>query len=523
MRLIMWILLSLSLVCCSASNQQDTQLMPTTLQKTPSAESVPNDSGLGEFFAASDVGNPKVVGATEYDANSQEFSLSAGGINMWGKRDEMQFVYKQLQGDFILRAQIKFIGQGTDPHRKLGWIVRRSLNAESAQVSAVVHGDGLTSLQFRNTDSADTEQIESTESSPNVIQLERRGNIYIMSTAKLGQPFTQVSIEQPNLGDKPYIGLFLCAHNPDVRERAVFSNVRIIRPVDPNYQPYRDYIGSNLEIMDVGSGQRKVIYRSDDSIQAPNWTWDASKLIFNTKGKLFNYDLASTRVSELNTGFADNNNNDHVLSWDAKNIAISHHNAQDNNHSTIYILPLQGSEQPKQVTQYGAGHSFLHGFSPDDQTLIFTGQRDKQWNIFKVDIASGEETQLTFETNLNDGSEYAPDGDTIYFNSTRSGNMQIWRMEADGSEPRQITFDHFNNWFPHISPDGKQMIMLSYLPEVPAAEHPFYKQVYLRIVPLDFSAPPKIIAYVYGGQGTINVPSWSPDSKTVAFVSNTQL
>jgi TolB protein len=172
MRLIMWILLSLSLVCCSASNQQDTQLMPTTLQKTPSAESVPNDSGVGEFFAASDVGNPKVVGATEYDANSQEFSLSAGGINMWGKRDEMQFVYKQLQGDFILRAQIKFIGQGTDPHRKLGWIVRRSLNAESAQVSAVVHGDGLTSLQFRNTDSADTEQIESTESSPNVIQLE---------------------------------------------------------------------------------------------------------------------------------------------------------------------------------------------------------------------------------------------------------------------------------------------------------------------------------------------------------------
>lgn len=523
MRLSLIIVISLSLVSCKMNQVQEPHTMKTGLARFTSEASVANIHGLGEFTAAQDIGEPKLRGATKFDVTDQQFTLSAGGFNMWGARDEMQFVYKQISGDFILRAHVKFVGEGVDPHRKLGWIVRSSLAAESAHISAVAHGDGLTSMQYRRQEGSDTEQTVSADQSPDVLQLERRGNTYIMSSAKLGQPFTTISVENMQLGSKPYIGLFLCSHNADVMESAVFSNVRIIRPAAVNYQPYRDYIGSNLELMDVASGRRKIIYRTDYSIQAPNWTWDSKTLIFNSKGKLFNYDLATTGVSELNTGFANNNNNDHVLSWDAKNIAISHHNADDGDRSTIYILPLAGSEEPKQVTKFGAGHSFLHGFSPDNKELIFTGLRDENWNIFKVNIASGEEIQLTHETNLNDGSEYAPSGEYIYFNSTRRGSMQIWRMKPDGSEPRQITFDQFNNWFPHVSPDGKQMILLSYLPEVPAAEHPFYKQVYLRIMPVDLSAPPKVIAYVYGGQGTINVPSWSPDSKTVSFVSNTQL
>ena len=115
---------------------------------------------------------------------------------------------------------------------------------------------------------------------------------------------------------------------------------------------------------------------------------------------------------------------------------------------------------------------------------------------------------------------FRPDGKYIYFNSTRSGLMQIWRMKPDGSGQAQITDDEFNNWFPHISPDGKWIMMISYLKgDVAPDDHPFYKQVYLRVMPVG-GGKPKVVAYVYGGQGTINVPSWSPDSKRIAFVSN---
>lgn len=480
-------------------------------------------ANANQFDQQVSVGDPAIKGEASYDADTQQYRIKGAGTNMWFKQDQMHYLYKQLQGDFILRAHVEFVGKGVEPHRKIGWTVRKSLDTSSAQVTAVVHGDGLTSLQFRKQDGLDTEQIESSDKMPDVIQLERRSNQYIMSTAQFGQPFTQVQAADLDMGENPYIGLFVCSHNPEVVEQAVFSNVRIITPAPTDFKPYQDYIGSNLELMDVESGHRKIIHRAPNSLQAPNWTHDGKTLIYNAEGKLYNYDLASGKISELNTGFANENNNDHVLSWDGKQIAISHHNPDDERRSTAYILPLTGSDNPIQVNKTGAGHTFLHGWSPDDKNLIFTGNRDNKWNIVKINIASGQETMLTDNEYLDDGSEYAPDGKYIYFNSTRTGTMQIWRMKADGSEQTQLTFDEYNDWFPHISPDGKQMIMLSYLPDVAAEDHPFYKQVYLRIMPTDLSHKPKVIAYLYGGQGTINVPSWSPDGKTISFISNSAI
>ena len=128
----------------------------------------------------------------------------------------------------------------------------------------------------------------------------------------------------------------------------------------------------------------------------------------------------------------------------------------------------------------------------------------------------------------SDGPEFSPDGKYIYFNSTRgkdgvaTGSMQLWRMKPDGSEQEQVTNDEFNNWFPHISPDGKWIAFISFPKEVSPSDHPYYQRVYLRLMPLA-GGEPKVIAYVYGGQGTINVPSWSPDSRMLAFVSNTDM
>lgn len=168
----------------------------------------------------------------------------------------------------------------------------------------------------------------------------------------------------------------------------------------------------------------------------------------------------------------------------------------------------------------GSGHAYLHGISPDNQTVIFTGWRNEKYDLYAADVNTMEETQLTDTPFLDDGSEYSPDGEYIYFNSNRTGAMQLWRMKPDGSEQTQLTFDeNFNDWFPHISPDGEWILFISYGTDVASGDHPFYKHVTLRLMPVT-GGEPEIVAYLYGGQGTINVPSWSPDSRFVAFVSN---
>lgn len=477
---------------------------------------------IGQFTDHRDIGSVKHQGSIKYDEVEQQYRISASGKNMWAGEDELHYAYTQLTGDFILRAHVGFEGVGVDPHRKLGWNLRTSLDSSSANVHAAVHGDGLTSLQYRATSGGATEEYTLAVKAPDVIQLERRGDTYIMSAAKMGEPFQVTSVSHLKLGETLYAGLSVCAHNADAVEAAVFSNVRIIVPAAKDFRPYKDYIGSNLEIMDMASKNRRIVYRSPDSIQAPNWTLDGKTLIFNAKGLLHNFDIRSGKVSLLNSGFANNNNNDHVLSWSGKLIGISHHVAEEGGDSTIFTLPVSGSDKPRRITAKGVGHSYLHGFSPDDKALIFTGERKGKYDIYRIDIQSGKETQLTDTATLDDGSEYSPDGKYIYFNSNRTGRMQLWRMLADGSNQEQLTFDNYNSWFPHVSPDGKKIVFLSYMDDIDPGDHPFYRQVYLREMPSD-GGEPRIIAYVYGGQGTINVPSWSPDGSKIAFVSNTRL
>jgi len=211
------------------------------------------------------------------------------------------------------------------------------------------------------------------------------------------------------------------------------------------------------------------------------------------------------------------NNNDHVLSFDGSMLAISNHSKEDF-HSRVHVVPVQGGT-PKLVTPKGP--SYLHGWSPDGRFLVYCAERDGEYDIYRIPVEGGQETQLTTAPGLNDGPEYTPDGKYIYFNSVRSGRMQIWRMQPDGGGQEQMTGDGFNDWFPHISPDGKRAVFISYLlEEVAPGDHPPAKRVYIRMMPLE-GGRPKVLAYLYGGQGSLNVPSWSPDGRQLAFVSNT--
>jgi TolB protein len=479
----------------------------------------------GRFDAHGDVGAPRISGSTAYNAVSQEYTLTAAGTNMWGPRDEFHFAWKRMKGDFILQARVELLGTGVDPHRKLGWMVRSTLDADSPYADALVHGDGLTSLQYRRTKGAITEQIESALKGADVLQLERKGNAYTFSAARFGEPFVASRLADLPLGDEVYVGLVLCSHNPAVVETGIFRDVRVIRPAREGFVPYREYIGSELEILDLGSGHRQVVHRSAQPFEAPNWSKDGGALIYNGsgsgegRGRLFRFDLQSRQAAPLDTGFAIRNNNDHVLSFDGAMLAISDQ-SQGDRKSTVYTVPVGGGT-PRRITALAP--SYLHGWSPDGKFLVYTGGRSDEFDIYRIPSdGSGAEERLTDFKGLDDGPEYSPDGRYIYFNSVRSGTMQIWRMKPDGKDPEQMTSDEYNNWFPHLSPDGRWIALLSFSKDVTPSDHPYYKQVYLRLMPAGGGAP-RVIAYVYGGQGTINVPSWSPDGRMLAFVSNSDL
>ena len=473
------------------------------------------DRNLGVFDGHSDLGEVEIPGRATYDAEKQEYLLAGSGTNMWFGTDEGHFLWKRLKGDFILSARVEFVGKGVAPHRKIGWMARSNLAPDSAHVSAVVHGDGLTSVQYRKANGQDTAEDEIGVTGPNQIQLERRGKTYIMSVAHFGETYIREQVDNIALGDEVYAGLFICSHSTSVLEQARFTNVRIVIPAKDGFVPYRDYIGSRLEVLDVTTKDRNVVYESPKELQAPNWTKDGRALIYNSEGLLYRFDLATGVPSRIDTGLAQSINNDHVLSFNGKRIGISNMLPDEGGTSIIYTLPVEGG---KPVRATPKGPSYLHGWSPDGRTLVFTGGRNGNFDVYKIPVRGGKETRLTKSKALDDGPEFTPDGRYILFNSDRKDGMRIWRMRADGKGQRQVTTDTLQDWFPHVSPDGRWFVFLSYEKDVAPADHPFYKQVYIRIIPID-GGEARILAYVYGGQGTINVPSWSPDGKRISFVS----
>lgn len=272
---------------------------------------------------------------------------------------------------------------------------------------------------------------------------------------------------------------------------------------------------SILETVDVHTRERNVLAEFDYVIEAPNWTQDGNYLIYNSQGKMFTYELATGEAKEIDTGFLIDCNNDHVLSPDNTQLAISHFTNEDAT-SRIYTLPLTGGS-PTLVTEKGP--SYLHGWSPDGKRLAYCAERQGQYDIYTISVNGGDETQLTDEPGLDDGPEYSPDGKYIWFNSTRTGLMQIWRMEVDGTNPIHMVKEEANCWFPHVSPDGNWVVYIAYgKDDVEPGDHPANKSVEIRLVNAAGGIS-KTILKLFGGQGTLNVNSWSPDNHTIAYVS----
>ena len=476
-------------------------------------------NAAGIFDGHSDVGDVggAYAGNVEYDAGKGTYTVTGGGANIWFDHDAFQYVWKRGSGDVSLAADLEFLGPGKNPHRKAVLMVRQSLEADAAYVDIAVHGVGLTSLQYREEKGGTTHEVQANVESPKRVKILKRGDYFTMWVAGADGKFALAGATGKIVLNEPfYVGIGVCSHEKDLVEKAVFSKVEVkevregseVKEKNPSGKLY-----SMLEIMTVDSTDRRAIYVAQGRFEAPNWMPDGKSLIFNRNGRIEKIAATGGTPETIDTGFAVRCNNDHGISPDGKELVVSDQSQDAKHQSQVYVLPIGGGT-PRLITK--SAPSYWHGWSPDGQTLAFVGQRSGEFDIYTIATLGGEETRLTTAKGLDDGPEYTPDGTYIYFNSERTGHMQIWKMRVDGSEQTQVTFGAENDWFPHFSPDGEKMVFLTYEPSVTG--HPENKDVMLRMMTMK-DGKIQVLGKLFGGQGTINVPSWSPDGKRFAFVS----
>ena len=471
------------------------------------------------FDSSTDIGITPAKGNVEFDAATGEYRVTGGGENIWGPVDAFHFAWKQMSGDMAITADVRFIGQGTVLHRKAALMFRQSLDAGAAYADVALHGDGLTSLQYRPTTGAATLEIKSELKGPVRLRIERRGGSFTLLAGAPGEELKPAGPATVTMQDPVYVGLAVSSHKADLLETAVFSNVKVetLRPPPPRFT-------SKLTIYDIKSKTTRVIYEAKEVFEAPNWSPDGKYLLINMRGKLFRISPDTDNAEPVAVALdpALRCNNDHNLSPDGKLIAISASTTSSKG-SQVYVADADGAN----VRMLAATvPSYFHGWSPDGKYLSFVGSRNGVYNLFRVPVTGGPEERLTGKPPYDDGPDYSHDGKWIYFNSNRAGNWDIWRIPAAGAGPddanaQQVTSDELEDWFPHPSPDGKQLLLFSF-PAGTKTHNDRMAGVQLRLMPMPGSklkpAHPQSVLTFFGGQGTINVNSWSPDSKRFAFV-----
>lgn len=479
--------------------------------------------GPGIFEGHRDIGMTPQAGSVDFDRTGGVYRLTGGGANMWGAADAFHYVWKRVSGDVAISADVRFLGEGVDPHRKAVLVVRQDLGPGSVYADAALHGDGLASLQYRAEANGPTLEKRSDVSAPFRLRLERRNHRFTLLAGRPGEALKAAEPVTLAMNDPVYIGIGVCSHNAAVLETALFSNVAVEALAPQQSAQPRPRVRSHISIYDLRTRSVKVIYTEDRLYEAPNWSPNGRYLLVNAGGALFRLspDAPNPKPEPVNMGSIQGANNDHGISADGKLYAVSARGPL--RQSQIYVMPSTGGNE-KLITPKAP--SYYHGWSPDQKWLVYTAQRDGDFDIFRIPAAGGDEERLNSAKGLDDGPDYSPDGKWIYLNSERTGNMRIWRFPADGAGPNdskaeQLTNDEYEDWFPHPSPDGKLIVLLSYPKGTQG--HPANLNVKLRLM----KAPgkkarivvPQVIHSLFGGQGTINVNSWAPDSKRFAFVS----
>lgn len=478
-----------------------------------------NQRNIGIFDWCGDVGIQRHPGSSTYDAQDQAYTLRGSGANTWGLEDEFHYCATRFNANSVWTVEGEFVGESVEPHRKWGLMFRLSHDSNACYASAVVHGDGLISLQFRMAQGEKTQEIRANFKYAYVVQLERVNSTVFMRAARKGQSLELVGHIELPMCEEVFAGLFVCSHHPQAIDSVIFQNLRVdVMPAE-GIDAYQIPAASRLETFELATGKRRVLYSSRSHFEAPNWSPDGQYLLFNQEGLIYRFPLPNGPPQVVDTGDIRENNNDHGLSFDGQWLAISSTTHQPNRKkgSQIYVLPSSGGK-PRKITDEAP--SFWHGWSPDGQSLVYCAERNGSYDVWSVGIEGGPETRLTTTQGLDDGPEYSPDGQWIFFNSTRTGYMKIWKMKPDGSQQQQVSHGEGQDWFAHPSPDGLTIVYLTYGNHVRANVHPRNERVIIKRQHL-ITGEVDVLAYVYGGQGTLNVPSWSPDSRFFAFVSYT--
>jgi len=468
-------------------------------------------NSIGLFDSGSDIGPVRRKGSSRFNEARSVYRIEGGGANIWGGHDEFHFLWRKDSGDISLECLLDWTTPpGGNRHRKGGIMVRAGLEPDSPFACVAIHGSGLVALQFRKERAGPTVSIPTSIPAPVITRIERHGDVISAEVARPGGPFHPLAALTVPLPQTVHAGLFLCSHDTERLEAADFSSVsfRSIGVVETASRT----VESTLETVDIETGERNVVLRSRSHFEAPNWSRDGKAFYYNGSGNIYRLVIEGGEPVRIDTG-GIHCNNDHGISPDGKALVISGRPGTSGQ-SQIFLLPANGGA-PRLITPIAP--SYWHGWSPDGATLAYCASRNSEYDIYTIPVEGGEERRLTNAPGLDDGPDYSADGRFIYFNSERSGLMRIWRMKADGSGQELVSQGPESaDWFPHPSPDGRWIIYLSY--DAAVKGHPANKDVTLKMMPAS-GGPARVLATLFGGQGTINVPSWSPDSRKCAFVS----
>jgi TolB protein len=471
----------------------------------------PEQSPIGAFERDQDVGTVLHPGSAQYDPEHQSYTVSGSGDNMWFGEDDFHFVWKKIEDprDLSLTATIAFAGATGNNHRKAVLMFRQSLDAGSPYVDLARHGDGLTSLQFRHEANADTHEVESSVSGPTTVRIEKRGdNFYAFISAKDGKLEPAGAATKLTLTAPFYVGIGVCSHDKNVTEQAVFTGVRL---QDMPPASGKTVLYSALETTSVESTDRRVAWVAPIRFESPNWSHDGSYLLFNQEGKIYRLPLNGAEPTLLSTAPAEDCNRNHGISPNGDLLVLTCRMPGEG--YRVFVQSLEGGS-PKPITPDGP--SYWSGWAQDGKTLLFVRKRADSYAIYSIPAIGGKETRLISTTSLDSSSGPSADGESTFFSADRTGWMQIWKMKADGSNPEQILISDTNDWFAHVSPDGKWLAFLSYGKQIKG--DPQDADVVLNLMSItDGKVRP--MGTLLGGQGTMNSPSWSPDSRRLAFVS----